>query len=66
MKKWDTRRKVENICNIRNLKKLLLLQQPQYLLLPFISFSKGGSSATAKNIQLLCAKCNLSKHDKII
>ncbi|ACC98410.1 Restriction endonuclease [Elusimicrobium minutum Pei191] len=31
-----------------------------------IPFSKGGSSITAKNIQLLCAKCNLSKHDKII
>ena len=31
-----------------------------------IPFSKGGSSTTAKNIQLLCAKCNLSKHDKII
>lgn len=31
-----------------------------------IPFSKGGSSITAKNIQILCAKCNLSKHDKII
>lgn len=31
-----------------------------------IPFSKGGSSITAKNIQLLCAKCNLSKHDKIM
>ena len=31
-----------------------------------IPFSKGGSSSTAKNIQLLCAKCNLSKHDKIM
>ncbi|WP_428058687.1 HNH endonuclease [Candidatus Avelusimicrobium faecicola] len=31
-----------------------------------IPFSKGGSSNTAKNIQLLCAKCNLSKHDKIM
>lgn len=31
-----------------------------------IPFSKGGSSNTAKNIQLLCSKCNLAKHDKII
>lgn len=31
-----------------------------------IPFSKGGSSITAKNIQLLCAKCNLSKNNKII
>lgn len=31
-----------------------------------IPFSKGGSSLTAKNIQLLCEKCNLKKHDKII
>lgn len=31
-----------------------------------IPFSRGGSSITTKNIQLLCAKCNLSKHDKII
>ena len=31
-----------------------------------IPFSKGGSSLTAKNIQILCAKCNLSKHDKIM
>lgn len=31
-----------------------------------IPFSKGGSSITAKNIQLLCAKCNLSKNSKII
>ena len=31
-----------------------------------IPYSKGGSSTTAKNIQLLCAKCNLSKSDKII
>ena len=31
-----------------------------------IPFSKGGSSNTAKNIQLLCAKCNLAKHDKIM
>lgn len=31
-----------------------------------IPFSKGGSSITSKNIQILCAKCNLSKHDKIM
>ena len=31
-----------------------------------IPFSKGGSSLTSKNIQLLCEKCNLKKHDKII
>ncbi len=31
-----------------------------------IPFSKGGSSLTAKNVRLLCAKCNLSKSDKII
>ena len=31
-----------------------------------IPYSKGGSSNTAKNIQLLCAKCNLNKSDKII
>lgn len=30
-----------------------------------IPFSKGGSSTTAANIQLLCAKCNLRKHDSI-
>lgn len=30
-----------------------------------IPFSKGGASITAKNIQLLCAKCNLRKRDKI-
>ncbi|MBN1778096.1 MAG: HNH endonuclease [Clostridiales bacterium] len=30
-----------------------------------IPFSKGGSSTTAANIQLLCARCNLKKHDKI-
>lgn len=30
-----------------------------------IPFSKGGSSTTAQNIQLLCAKHNLEKHDKI-
>ena len=31
-----------------------------------IPYSKGGSSTTAKNIQILCSKCNLSKSDKII
>lgn len=31
-----------------------------------IPYSKGGSSTTAQNIQLLCSKCNLSKSDKII
>ncbi|HEX4001580.1 MAG TPA: HNH endonuclease signature motif containing protein [Candidatus Acidoferrales bacterium] len=31
-----------------------------------IPFSQGGSSLVAKNIQLLCAKHNLQKHDKII
>ena len=30
-----------------------------------IPFSKGGSSITAANIQLLCATCNLRKHDNI-
>lgn len=30
-----------------------------------IPFSKGGASTTAANIQLLCAKCNLKKHDNI-
>lgn len=30
-----------------------------------IPFSKGGSSTTAANIQLLCARCNLRKHDII-
>ncbi len=30
-----------------------------------LPFSKGGSSLTAKNIRLLCAKCNLAKSDKI-
>lgn len=30
-----------------------------------IPFSKGGSSLTAKNIQLLCARHNISKRDKI-
>jgi HNH endonuclease len=31
-----------------------------------IPFSLGGSSLVAKNIQLLCAKHNLQKHDKIV
>jgi hypothetical protein len=30
-----------------------------------LPFSKGGTSLTAKNIRLLCARHNLSKHDKI-
>ena len=30
-----------------------------------IPFSKGGSSTTAANIQLMCARCNLHKHDNI-
>ena len=30
-----------------------------------IPWSKGGSSSTAENIQLLCGKHNLAKHDKI-
>lgn len=30
-----------------------------------IPYSKGGSSLVAENIQLLCAKHNLQKHDKI-
>ncbi len=30
-----------------------------------IPYSKGGSSLTADNIQLLCARHNLEKHDKI-
>jgi HNH endonuclease len=30
-----------------------------------IPYSKGGSSLVAKNIQLLCARHNLSKHDRI-
>jgi hypothetical protein len=30
-----------------------------------IPWSKGGSSTTAENIQLLCGKHNLQKHDKI-
>src|SRR5260370_41133269 len=31
-----------------------------------IPFSKGGSSLTAANVRLLCAKCNLEKSDKIL
>jgi 5-methylcytosine-specific restriction endonuclease McrA len=31
-----------------------------------LPFSKGGSSLTAKNVQILCAKHNLEKHDKIL
>jgi hypothetical protein len=30
-----------------------------------LPFSRGGTSVTEKNIRLLCAKCNLSKSDKI-
>ena len=30
-----------------------------------LPFSKGGTSITAKNIKLLCMKCNLAKSDKI-
>lgn len=30
-----------------------------------LPYSKGGSSSDAKNVQLLCAKHNLEKHDKI-
>lgn len=30
-----------------------------------IPFSKGGSSTNVANIQLLCEKCNLKKHDNI-
>lgn len=30
-----------------------------------LPFSKGGSSTTAANIQLLCATCNLRKHNNI-
>lgn len=30
-----------------------------------LPFSKGGTSLTAKNVRLLCMKCNLSKSDKI-
>lgn len=31
-----------------------------------IPFSKGGSSLTAENVRLLCAKHNLEKSDKIL
>lgn len=31
-----------------------------------IPFSKGGTSLSASNIQLLCMSCNLSKSDKIV
>jgi len=31
-----------------------------------IPFSKGGTSKDASNIQILCAKCNLSKSNQII
>ena len=30
-----------------------------------LPFSKGGTSLSAENIKILCAKCNLSKSDKI-
>jgi 5-methylcytosine-specific restriction endonuclease McrA len=30
-----------------------------------IPFSRGGSSTTAENIQLLCGRHNLEKHDQI-
>lgn len=30
-----------------------------------LPYSKGGSSITEKNVRILCAKCNLKKHDKI-
>ena len=30
-----------------------------------IPYSRGGSSLVAENIQLLCARHNLAKHDKI-
>jgi 5-methylcytosine-specific restriction endonuclease McrA len=30
-----------------------------------IPWSRGGSSMTAENIQLLCARHNLAKHDRI-
>jgi len=33
---------------------------------PAIPFSKGGSSLTAANVRLLCAKHNLEKSDKIL
>lgn len=31
-----------------------------------LPYSKGGTSLTEKNIRLLCARCNLSKSDKIM
>jgi 5-methylcytosine-specific restriction endonuclease McrA len=31
-----------------------------------VPFSKGGSSITAKNVRLLCARHNLAKSDKIM
>ena len=31
-----------------------------------IPYSKGGTSITAENVQLLCARHNLEKHDKIV
>ena len=31
-----------------------------------VPFSKGGTSLTARNVQLLCARHNLEKHDKIV
>lgn len=30
-----------------------------------IPWSRGGSSLTAENVQLLCARHNLAKHDRI-
>jgi hypothetical protein len=30
-----------------------------------LPYSKGGSSITAQNVRILCATCNLKKHDKI-
>jgi hypothetical protein len=30
-----------------------------------LPFSKGGTSSTAANVQLLCARHNLAKHDRI-
>ena len=31
-----------------------------------IAFSRGGTSMTATNVQLLCARHNLEKHDSIV
>jgi 5-methylcytosine-specific restriction endonuclease McrA len=31
-----------------------------------LPFSKGGTSLTAANVKILCAKHNLQKHDKIL